>query len=116
MSTTLTLPRKVYTGMGASPHEAGVAFRVWAPNAQKISLRLLPAHGESKVIELQRGLVTDRDTWEALVEARPGDRYYYVVDGRQVPDPVSRLLPEGIHGPTEIVDPLRETPGRMAIA
>ena len=34
----------------------------------------------------------DRHTWEATVEARPGDRYYYVVDGRQVPDPVSRLL------------------------
>jgi maltooligosyltrehalose trehalohydrolase len=85
----------------------GVAFRVWAPNAQQISLRLLPAHGESKAIELRRGLDCDRDTWEALAEAQPGDRYYYVVDGRQVPDPVSRLLPEGVHGPTEIVNPLQ---------
>jgi maltooligosyltrehalose trehalohydrolase len=84
-----------------------VAFRVWAPNAQKISLRLLPVNGESKAIELRRGLDTDRDTWEAQAEAQPGDRYYYVVDDRQVPDPVSRLLPEGVHGPTEIVDPLQ---------
>ena len=38
--------------------------------------------------------------------ARAGDRYFYVVDEHQpVPDPVSRLLPEGVHGPTEIVDP-----------
>ncbi len=84
-----------------------VAFRVWAPNAEEISLRLLPAHGESRAIELRRGLDHDNDTWEALAEAQPGDRYYYMVDGRQVPDPVSRLLPEGVHGPTEIVDPLQ---------
>lgn len=38
--------------------------------------------------------------------ARPGDRYFYIVDqNKPIPDPVSRLLPEGVHGPTEIVDP-----------
>jgi maltooligosyltrehalose trehalohydrolase len=37
--------------------------------------------------------------------ARPGDRYFYIVDqNKPVPDPVSRLLPEGVHGPTEIVN------------
>ena len=42
----------------------------------------------------------------ATVEARVGDRYSYIVDGSQpVPDPVSRFLPQGVHGPTEIVDP-----------
>jgi maltooligosyltrehalose trehalohydrolase len=95
----------------AAPAALRVAFRVWAPNAQKIALRLLPAKGESKLIELRPGPGEfpdqDRDTWEAVVEARPGDRYSYLVDGREVPDPVSRLLPEGVHGPTEIVDPLQ---------
>jgi maltooligosyltrehalose trehalohydrolase len=39
-------------------------------------------------------------------EAKPRDRYFYLVDDEplQLPDPVSRLLPEGVHGPTEIVD------------
>ena len=38
--------------------------------------------------------------------ARAGARYFYIVDDHQpVPDPVSRLLPQGVHGPTEIVDP-----------
>ena len=38
--------------------------------------------------------------------AGPGDRYFYIVDSHKpVPDPVSRLLPLGVHGPTEIVDP-----------
>ncbi len=105
----------------AAPEAARVAFRVWAPNARKIGLCLLPAKGESKTIELRPGLDKfsdrdrnedrdqdrDKDTWEAVVEARPGDRYCYVVDDMQVPDPVSRLLPEGVHGPTEIVDPLQ---------
>ena len=36
MSTTLTLPEKVYAGMGATPHESGVAFRVWAPHADAV--------------------------------------------------------------------------------
>ena len=84
-----------------------VEFRVWAPNPQKITLRLLPANGESKEIELRPGEFPERHIWETAVEAQPGDRYYYLVDGRQVPDPVSRLLPEGVHGPTEIVDPLK---------
>jgi maltooligosyltrehalose trehalohydrolase len=81
-----------------------VAFRVWAPNAEKIALRLLPAHGQSQEIALP---TPHRDTWEVAAEAQPGDRYYYVVDGKELPDPVSRLLPEGVHGPTEIVDPSR---------
>jgi maltooligosyltrehalose trehalohydrolase len=39
--------------------------------------------------------------------AAAGDRYAYILDGSQpIPDPVSRSLPEGVHGPTEIVDPL----------
>jgi len=95
----------------AAPAASRVAFRVWAPNAHEIALRLLPADGESKLIELRRGPGEfpdqDRDTWETVVEARPGDRYSYLVDGSEVPDPVSRLLPEGVHGPTEIVDPLQ---------
>ncbi len=38
--------------------------------------------------------------------AQPGDRYSYVLgDGIAVSDPVSRYLPEGVNGPTEIFDP-----------
>jgi maltooligosyltrehalose trehalohydrolase len=38
--------------------------------------------------------------------AQAGDRYFYVVDQhRPVPDPVSRFLPLGVHGPTEITRP-----------
>ena len=32
-------PEKVYTGMGATPPESGVAFRVWAPHADAVCSR-----------------------------------------------------------------------------
>ncbi|HLI64529.1 MAG TPA: alpha-amylase family glycosyl hydrolase, partial [Terriglobales bacterium] len=48
----------------------------------------------------------DGEDFIATTMASAGDRYVYVLeDGCAVPDPVSRFLPEGVHGPTEIVDP-----------
>lgn len=42
----------------------------------------------------------------AVADASVGDRYFYVLDDDlAVPDPVSRFLPDGVHGPSEIVDP-----------
>jgi maltooligosyltrehalose trehalohydrolase len=46
------------------------------------------------------------DDFVVTAAAKPGDRYLYVFpDGLAAPDPVSRFLPEGVHGPTDIVDP-----------
>jgi maltooligosyltrehalose trehalohydrolase len=84
---------------GATVNGATMDFRVWAPRAQKIILRLL-GRGDFPM-RRQSG-----DTFTLATQARAGDRYFYLVDGHQpVPDPVSRLLPESVHGPTEIVDP-----------
>lgn len=48
----------------------------------------------------------DDNYFTLQVFARAGDTYSYIVDqNKPVPDPVSRLLPQGVHGPTEIVDP-----------
>ena len=48
----------------------------------------------------------DDGTFTATSPASPGTRYFYIVgDNNPVPDPVSRLLPEGVHGPTEIINP-----------
>jgi maltooligosyltrehalose trehalohydrolase len=45
------------------------------------------------------------EVFTARLPAQAGDHYFYVLDdGRPLPDAVSRLLPEGVHGPTEIVD------------
>ena len=43
---------------------------------------------------------------EAVAPGGPGLRYFYVLDGeRRRPDPAARALPEGVHGPAEVVDP-----------
>ncbi len=53
----------------------------------------------------EMGDVRDADTFVLEIDARPGDRYSYIVNGgNPLPDPVSRFLPEGVHGRTEIVD------------
>src|SRR6185369_3502245 len=60
------------------------------------------ADGRAEDILMRR----DSEDFIATAEARVGDRYAYILGGSQpIPDPVSRLLPEGVHGPTEIVNP-----------
>jgi len=77
-------------------------FRVWAPFHRKVSLRLMRAGGVTETIPMRR----EGEDFVAVMPASAGDRYWYVLDdGTSVSDPVSRLLPDGVHGPTEIVDP-----------
>jgi maltooligosyltrehalose trehalohydrolase len=47
------------------------------------------------------------DVWSrAVPSAGAGTRYFYLIDGeRERPDPRSRRQPEGVHGPSEVVDP-----------
>jgi maltooligosyltrehalose trehalohydrolase len=83
--------------LGANLTERGVDFRVWAPNAQRVELLLA-----DEKHTLERGAA---GIFELALPARAGQRYFYSVDGQKpVPDPISRFLPEGVHGPTEIVD------------
>ena len=86
---------------GAEAMPAGVRFRLWAPRAKAVSLRLEGSR-PSTVPMLCEG-----EGWWALTTAtaRPGSRYRYVVDGRAFPDPASRRQPEGVHGSSEVVDP-----------
>ncbi len=75
---------------------------MWAPRPGKLTLRISRKGSSTQDIPMQR----DGDDYVASARAGAGDRYAYVLeDGLEVPDPVSRFLPEGVHGPTEIVDP-----------
>ncbi len=87
---------------GATLSSNGCEFRVWAPAAKQVTLRLMQG-AASRDLAMER----EEDGYFVLqADAHAGDRYFYIVDGGiPVPDPVSRLLPEGVHGPTEIVDP-----------
>src|SRR5881394_3669122 len=86
--------------LGASVQGATADFRVWAPNAKQLSVLLV---GSKSILPMRRG---SDGIFEVAAPARAGDRYLYIVDdNKPVPDPVSRFLPEGVHGPTEIIDP-----------
>ena len=75
-------------------------FRVWAPAASRVSVRV--QGGEHELAPAGEGV------WAAEVAAEPGDDYLFVLDGtRALPDPCSRHQPEGIRGPSRIVDTSR---------
>ena len=87
--------------MGASISNEGVQFKVWAPKASSVSLRIV---GESREITMdpeQKGYFT------TFVDGlKSGTRYFYLLNAsQQRPDPVSRSQPEGVYGPSEVIDP-----------
>jgi malto-oligosyltrehalose trehalohydrolase len=88
---------------GAELTGDGVRFRLWAPSASSVSLQI--ADSRAPAIPM----VGEAEGWFSLTTAlaRPGMRYHYVVDGKTVPDPASRYQPEGVHGPSEVIDPTK---------
>ncbi|MDA9101319.1 alpha-amylase family glycosyl hydrolase, partial [Omnitrophica bacterium] len=86
--------------LGAAVREDGmVSFRVWAPRCQKV---------EVKIQDSRVPMAPDEHGYfSADVQVvHPGQRYVYVLDEtKERPDPVSRFQPEGVHGPSEVVDP-----------
>ncbi|MBW3541152.1 MAG: malto-oligosyltrehalose trehalohydrolase [Planctomycetes bacterium] len=89
--------------LGALPLEGGrTQFRVWAPKAQRVEVELIGP--DPRVIDLQPG---EHGYFHGVAEGvGPGARYLYLLDGeRRFPDPASRYQPEGVHQPSEVVDP-----------
>jgi maltooligosyltrehalose trehalohydrolase len=77
-------------------------FRVWAPNAQRVDVHLLDP--SERVESLQQ----DEDGYYSgtVTGVEPGVRYFFRLNGdTDRPDPVSRFQPEGVHGPSAIVNP-----------
>jgi maltooligosyltrehalose trehalohydrolase len=85
---------------GALPEGGGTRFRIWAPRAQRLDLLL---EGREPIPMGPSG----DGHFERFVEgAGPGARYRYRLDGGDTfPDYASRFQPEGVHGPSEVVDP-----------
>ncbi len=95
--------------LGAIPFAGGTRFRVWAPKAAALSVRivdgpLVPLQGEAD------GFFTG-----VADGVRAGARYLYrFADGRERPDPASLLQPLGVHGPSEVVDLAAIAPRRSS--
>jgi maltooligosyltrehalose trehalohydrolase len=77
------------------------SFMVWAKNASAVDLRLLGA--SERIIPLKN---VDDGYFHAEVEnVRPGALYFYQLNHAiERPDPASRFQPEGVHGPSQVVD------------
>ena len=88
---------------GAEPVVGGTAFRLWAPDARRVAVRL-EGPGAPREIALEAGA----SGWHAGIvpDVGGGTRYRLRIDGDAlVPDPASRFQPEGPHGPSEVIDP-----------
>lgn len=89
---------------GAWPDGDGIRFRVWAPGKQIVEVVL--EGPESRVFPLEKH--PDETFGAIMPDIEAGARYRYCVDGRgPFPDPASRFQPEGVHGPSEVMDPIR---------
>ena len=88
--------------LGATPkNEQQTQFVVWAPKCKEVSIEIVGS--DNKRYPLKRG---DRGYFTGSAPVGPGTRYLVVPDGGDGrPDPASRLQPEGVHGPSEVVDP-----------
>jgi maltooligosyltrehalose trehalohydrolase len=77
------------------------SFMVWAKNASAVDLRLL---GESERIVPMENV--GHGYFRAEVEnVRPGALYFFRINhATERPDPASRFQPEGVHGPSQVVD------------
>ena len=89
--------------LGARPLGDGrTEFRVWAPRAERLMLRLA---GDD--YELQPA---GFGVYEGVLPADPGAEYAFLVDGRELPDPCSRSQPGGLRGSSRVFD-ARGLPG-----
>ncbi|HWK25249.1 MAG TPA: malto-oligosyltrehalose trehalohydrolase [Solirubrobacter sp.] len=77
--------------LGATPLAGGrTQFRVWAPRARDVRVNGVPMTHAGY------------DVYEAVTAATD---YAFALDGRTYPDPCSRWQPDGLRGPSRVLDP-----------
>src|SRR6266571_5204332 len=86
--------------LGATLLDGGCCeFAVWAPYHASVELHIVGAQ--------ERRLPMRRDEhgyFSAIVDDAPaGTLYFFTIGGVDRPDPASRLQPQGVHGPSEVV-------------
>ncbi len=83
--------------LGAFPTPAGqTRFAVWAPRATELALDR--AGARSALEHVGHGV------FAAELPAAPGSDYAYLVHGEPLPDPCSRWQPQGLRGPSRVLD------------
>jgi maltooligosyltrehalose trehalohydrolase len=94
--------RRLPVGAEVQPDD-NTHFRVWAPDAKDVAVRVHGRNGVSRDLPL----TAEAGGYHAALVAGigAGDRYVYRLDGRDLADPASRFQPDGPFGPSQVVDP-----------
>jgi len=113
LASVQNMPRKPATCIPQIPEEhplgalvtgpSQVTFRTWAPWVNTLALEILGSQPD--ILPMQPHPF---GYWETTVShIGAGTRYQYVLhETLRRPDPASRFQPEGVHGPSEVVEPL----------
>jgi len=88
---------------GAEPQGEGVFFRTWATGKKNVSLVVF---GDNGSVVREIAMKRERSGYYSAVDAASssGTLYKYRLDGNVVPDIASRYQPQGVHGPSQVVD------------
>lgn len=95
--------------IGAS-FQDGCKFTVWAPLLKAVAVKIVDSAEQASEKGAADALLPmekdERGYWHASAANLPaGTRYKYQLEGEESwPDPASRFQPEGVHGPSEVVD------------
>ena len=103
--TVPLLRRRYFMPFGAQVLEGGrIRFRLRAPVAERVEVLLEEAGGGAIILPMES---KEGDWYELTTDrAKVGDLYRYRIDGfSKVPDPASRYNPQGVHGPSQILEP-----------
>ncbi|HAX98648.1 MAG TPA: malto-oligosyltrehalose trehalohydrolase [Candidatus Atribacteria bacterium] len=79
-------------------------FTVWAPCLKGVALDII--YPDCRTMAMEKG---EDGYWRVLVNnINPSTKYFYLLENaRQRPDPASFFQPEGVHGPSAVVDHTR---------
>jgi maltooligosyltrehalose trehalohydrolase len=94
-------PNNEFMKPGATYFGSGnCQFVVWAPLAEQVAVKIVGP--PARLIPMSKDAF---GYWRASVEdLHPGARYVYVIGGAERPDPASHSQPDGVHGPSMVVD------------
>jgi maltooligosyltrehalose trehalohydrolase len=76
-------------------------FRVWAPFVDSVDVHIVSP--DDRVLSLKKDKYGYHEG--LFSEVKAGSLYFYILGGaKERPDPASRFQPEGVHGPSQILD------------
>jgi maltooligosyltrehalose trehalohydrolase len=83
--------------------EGKCEFTVWSPFSQGVALEVVHRRRRQSLVPME---VDARGYWRATAYGlAPGALYFYLLDeAHRRPDPASFSQPQGVHGPSEVVD------------